>query len=203
MGWREDIISEFFSYQFLTDSFSLLKGVVHRLFVNTPPRRYKLQRVRLHVRPLSKALSVPSTESPTKQAPNSFVLRGTEYQSDSWHRVPETTYHPNGRWSPVNINIGKHLAAGFIASSGPSCLLSQFLGHAGPRTRDKYAPNPSRPTETFEPQELRRPRRVQRHSRILQMERDYLVESRGWLVVGLSFCCNLTPRDERNVPSIA
>ena len=63
---RDGIVSEF--------SFGLLKGVVHRLFVDTPPGRYKLQRVRLHVRPLSKALSVPSIKSPTKQARNRFYI---------------------------------------------------------------------------------------------------------------------------------
>ena len=40
-------------------------------------------------------------------------------------------------------------------------------------------------------------------SRILQTERDYLVESRGWLVVGLSLCREFALQDERNVQSVA
>ena len=137
---------------------------MHRPFINTPPGGYKLQHVRLHVGPLSKALSVPSIEVPRNMPPTVFILRGIEYQSDSLHRVPETTYRPNGRWSPVNINLGKHLAAGFIVSSGPSCLLSLFLKRTGPRTRDECASNPFRPAETFGPQGLRRPCGARRHS---------------------------------------
>ena len=95
-------------------------------------------------------------------------------------------------------NLGKRLA-GLIASPGPSCLSSLFIERAGPRMRDRVCVKSAPSSRGLRTTGITTPLRgSETLSRILQMERDYLVESRRWLMVGLSLL-----QDGRNVPSAA